>query len=191
MKIRNSILMIFLVAFAAGIAVAQPDKKISFEATEYFDPFNLLGSGPVGSYQSFGTIHCPSYEQTDPSELCPEGLRTHARGIVWISRVESGTAGIPDGWMTVTNNANLDPEFNGPQWGTFSLAYDGGGYFEGTWQSVRRKEGDAWISDLHVRGTIIGGPYDGATVIATDHVISYFPIPFAYTGEIQGTIINP
>ena len=111
MRIRNPILFLFLFLFAWGIAVGQPDKKISFEATEYFDPFNLLGSGAVGSYESFGTIHCPSYKQSDPSELCPEGVRTHARGIVWISRVESGTAGIPDGWMTVTNNANLDPEF--------------------------------------------------------------------------------
>lgn len=192
MRIRNLIFLIFVIVLAAGLSAAQPDKKISFEASEYFDPFDLLGSGSVGSYQSFGTVHCPSYEPSaDPSELCPEGSRTHARGIVWVSRIVSGTPGIPDGWMTVTNNANLDAEFNGPQWGTFSLAYDGGGFFEGTWQGVRRKEGDAWISDLHVRGTIIGGPYDGATVIATDHVTSYFPIPFAYTGEIEGTIINP
>lgn len=191
MRIRNPILLIFLFLFAWGIAAGQPDKKISFAATEYFDPFNLLGNGPVGSFESFGTIQCPGYEQTDPSELCPEGFRTHARGIVWVSRIESLTDGIPGGMMTITNNANFDPEFNGPQWGTFSLAYDGGGTLEGTWQGVRRREGDAWVTVLHATAHLSGGPYDGATVIIKDTITSYFPIPLAYTGEIEGSIINP
>lgn len=191
MRMRNLIFLVFSVVLAVGLAAAQPDKKISFEAIEYFDPFNLLSSGSVGSFESFGTIQCPGYEKSDPSELCPEGTRTHARGIVWVSRVESVTAGFPGGWMTITNNANFDPEFNGPQWGTFSLAYDGGGTLEGVWQGVRRREGDAWITVLHVTAKIVGGPYDGATVILKNTIASYFPIPLAYIGEIEGTIINP
>ena len=191
MKIRNWTFLFLLIVLTAGFAAAQPDKKISFEGDEYFDPFDLLGGGSVGSFESFGTIQCPGYEKSDPSELCPEGMRTHARGIVWISRVESGTPGVPDGWMTVTSNANFDPEFNGPQWGTFSLAYDGGGSLEGTWQGVRRKEGDAWVTVLHATGSLSGGPYDGATVIIKDTITAYLPIPLAYTGVIEGTIINP
>lgn len=191
MTIRRWIFLFLTIVLTAGIATAQPDKKITFEANEYFDPLNLLSSGSVGSFESFGTIQCPGYEKSDPSELCPEGTRTHARGIVWVSRIESVTAGIPGGWMTVTNNANFDPEFNGPQWGTFSLAYDGGGTLEGTWQGVRRRDGDAWVTVLHATAHLYGGPYDGATVIIKDTITSYLPIPLAYTGEIEGTIINP
>ena len=193
MRIRNSIFLFFLILLTAEIVIGQPDKKITFNATEYFDPFNIMGEGPIGEFLHFGSLQCPGEEPTgDPALPCPQGSRTHSRGVRWISRVESGTAGIPGGWMTVEGNDILDPEFNGPQWGTFSLDYDGSdAVFEGRWHGVRSKDGGVWITVLTITGRITGGPYDGATVIATDRITSVVPMPVFYIGEIEGTIINP
>lgn len=191
MRVRNLIFTVLLIVIAVGLSAAQPVTKISFEAAEYFDPFGIIGT-PVGYYEDFGTLFCPGDEPTgDPELPCPEGGRTHLRDTIWVSRVESLTPEFPSGWMTINGNANLDPDFNGPQWGTFSLAYDGGGYLEGRWQGVRRMEGEVWVTVLHATGKVVGGEYDGATVIISDRITTFTPIPIAYIGEIEGTVINP
>ena len=99
--------------------------------------------------------------------------------------------GLSDGWFTITANSNLDTDFTGPQWGTFSLTYDSGGIMKGTWQGVRYKDGDQWITTLHVIGHVTGGAFDGASVIGTDQIVSFTPIPIAYFGAVEGRMLMP
>lgn len=191
MKIRSFVLFASFIILAAAGAQAQSGRQFTFGATEHFDPFGILGT-PVGSYlPSDATVACPGNEPTgDPTMPCPEGSRTLIRNRKWMSRVVSGTPDISDGWMTIVANSNLSPEFTGPQWGTFSLAYDSGGTFAGTWQGVRYKQEDVWVTLLHVTGKVTGGEFDGARGVATDLIVSYTPIPYVYTGVIEGRLVS-
>ena len=177
--------------FAASAAFGQPGHQFRFSGTEYFDPFGVFGA-PVGMYlPSDATVACPGYEPTgNPQQPCPEGSRIILRNNQWVSRVTSNTPGVSGGWMTVVANANLSPDYTGPQWGTFSLAYDSGGTFAGTWHGVRVKQEDVWTTLLRLTGKVSGGPFDGANAVGTDLIVSYTPIPFAYTGVIDGRFLS-
>lgn len=191
MKFRLLVPVTIVIFLLSSVVAAQTGRKIAFGASEYFDPFGILGS-PVGSYLLAGSVYCPGNEPTgDPLQPCPEGSRTNSRGVRWVSRVISSTPGISDGWMTVDSSANLSPDFTGPQWGTFSLQYDSGETLDGTWQGVRWRDGDQWVGTLHATGRITGGQYDGAQVVIEDRIVSFTPIPIAYLGTIEGRIINP
>lgn len=188
-RISTILLLVFL---SVTTALGQGPNKLTFSATEVFDPFGILGP-PVGTYlPSNATVACPGHEPTgNPLQPCPAGSRTHLRNYMWRSRVSSSTPGVSSGWLTVVSNANLDGEFTGPQWGTFSMAYDSGGTLEGTWQAVRVKVGDHWESPLHANGGISGGAFDGGRVRLTDQIVSFTPIPIAYIGTIDGRIVVP
>lgn len=191
MKVRIVFLTIFTVFLAVSIASAQGGRKTAFSGSEYFDPFGILGE-PVGEFLNAGTVQCPGFEPTnDPLLPCPAGSRTHSRGTIWKSRFTSSTEGLSDGWFTITANSNLDANLTGPQWGTFSLAYDSGGTMEGTWQGVRYQDGDQWITTLHVNGRVTGGDFDGGNFIGTDQIVSFTPIPIAYLGTIEGSLVIP
>ena len=192
MNRRTFTILFCVVILSVSTVYAQGPNKVSFSATESFDPFGILGA-PVGMYlPSDVTVTCPGHIPTgDPAQPCPAGSRTHLRNSKWMSRVVSNTEGISDGWMTVVANANLDADFTGPQWGTFVLDYDSGGEMKGTWAALRVREGDHWTSQLHASGRISGGTFDRAHAMINEELDSFTPVPFYYTGLVKGRLVIP
>ena len=164
--------------------------KYDVVSSEFFDPFNILGGGPVGYFVSLPTVTCPGHEPTgNPEQPCPVGSRTHTRNAVWVSRVDSPDPNM-SGWMTVVLNSNNDASYSGPAWGTFSIALDSGGTWEGTWQGLRMAQGDYWTATLNVQGKGFGGSVDGMKMMATDEIISFTPVNLAYFGSIHARIVD-
>jgi hypothetical protein len=95
------------------------------------------------------------------------------------------------GKVTVEVNGNLDPEFIGPEWGTFSIDLDAGGTWDGTLEGRRVKEDNLWVIPLHVSGQGTGGAVDGMQLMLVDRVVMFFPIPIAFTGTLEGRIVDP
>jgi len=168
--------------------------KFEVTASETFDPLGLvLGEGnEVGEFLALPTVKCPGHEPTgDPMQPCSVGSRTHFRNTVIISRVDSTDTRMT-GWMTVELNGNFDADFAGPLWGTFSIAVDSGGTWEGTWQGLRVAEAiNYWTGTLHVIGQGFGGTVDGMKLMAEDQLVSFTPMPIAYFGSIQGRVVDP
>jgi len=165
--------------------------KFEITASEYFNPYGLLDIPAVGQFLSMPTVSCPGHVPTgDPMQPCPAGSRTHLRGTVVVSRVESLDDTMA-GWMTVELNGNMDANFAGPVWGTFRTELDAGGYWEGTWQGLRVAEDGYWTAALHVVGTGFGGAVDGMKMMAVDHIFTPVPVPVIYFGSIEGRIVNP
>jgi hypothetical protein len=192
MKIKTLLILVFVVLLATTSAFAQKGRGTPFSGTEYFDPFGLLGGGQIGTIlPSDSTIACPGHEPTgNPVQPCPAGSRTHMRNFRIMSRYVSSTPALSSGWMTIVMNANLDAEFTGPQWGTFSLALDTGGTLDGTWEGLRVMEGDHWITPLHANG-FGNGSMAGAHVLISDRIVGYTPIPIAYIGTVEGRLLLP
>lgn len=168
-------------------------EKYYVTASEVFNPFGILPGVPVvGQFVYPGTAKCPSYEPTgNPEQPCPAGSRTHLRNVVIISQIYSLDARVT-GWMTIELNANWDADFAGPLWGTFSIAVDSGGTWEGTWQGFReRVDENQWAGLLRVRGKGYGGIVDGMVLMAEDQIVSFTPAPIAYLGDIEGRIVDP
>jgi hypothetical protein len=167
--------------------------KFDITASEVFDPFGFLGGSPVGALLSPPTVHCPGHEPTgNPEQPCPGGSRTHLRNTVIISRVDSTVSPNFSGDMTVVLNSNLDADFAGPVWGTFSLALDSGGTWEGTWQGLRvRAEEQLWTATLHVMGKGFGGNVDGMHLMVEDEIVSPSAVLIVYTGSIEGRVVDP
>jgi len=184
--------MLFVLGVLIPAASFAADKS-EITGTELFNPLGLPGfpAPQIGEFLSMPTVACPGHKPTgDPMQPCPEGSRTHLRSGLIVSRVESDDARVT-GWMTVEFNANLDAEFEGPSWGTFSLAVDSGGTWEGTWQGLRVAEDVGWTAPLNVRGRGYGGVVDGMTLMAVDQLFIPTPLPVAYIGTIEGRIIDP
>ena len=162
-------------------------------ASEFFDPSGqVLGMGPIGEFGDPGTVKCPGHEPTEnPLQPCPDTSRTHLRNAEIISVVSSSDERVT-GDMTVVLNANWDQNFSGPIWGTFSLAVEGGGTWEGTWQGFReRVTVGVWAGLLRVRGKGYGGDIDGMKLMVEDRLTSFTPAPIAYFGDIEGRIVDP
>lgn len=193
MKVRVLVIVLLAVAFVGAPAMfgyASAADKTLISGTETFDPFGLLGP-PVGQILDLGTVQCPGQEPTgDPLQPCPLGSRTHIRGFTFVSRVDSLDPSL-GGEMTVVLNANFDADSTGPAWGTFSLALDAGGVWDGTFEGRRRRVGDHWVLPLHVSGRGTGGAIDGAHLMAVDVITISTPAPVAYTGEIEGRVVDP
>lgn len=169
-------------------------EKSEVTGTELFNPLPLDGfpAPQVGEFISMPIIMCPGHEPTgDPMQPCPMGSRTHIRDGVVVSRIISDDARVT-GWMTVVFNANVDANFEGPAWGTFSIAVDdSGGIWEGTWQGLRIAEDGYWTAALNVQGKGFGGIVDGLKLMAEDQLFIVTPLPLAYIGTIEGRIIDP
>lgn len=194
MKIRILSIMTFVVLLATTTTFAQMGKGLSVSGTEYFDPFGLLGGPPIGEIilSSDSSVSCPGFEPTgDPAQPCPEGSRTHLRNFTIMSRYEAASlSALPSGWMTIVVNANLDTDFTGPGWGTYSLALDTGGTLDGTWEGIRSKRGDMWIWPLHATGFGTGS-ITGAQALISDRIEGYTPMPVAYIGRVEGRLQFP
>ena len=164
--------------------------KFDVAASETFDPLGLFGP-PVGWFVSPPTVKCPGHEPTgDPLQPCPVGSRAHTRNAVVVSRVDA-TDPMLSGWMTVVLNSNMDADFAGPVWGTFSIALDSEGIWEGTWQGLRVAEDGLWTATLNVQGKGFGGTVDGMKLMLEDEIVTFTPTPIAYFGSIQGRIVDP
>ena len=169
--------------------------KFEIAASETFDPFGVFSTEippvTVGEFLMFPTVKCPGHEPTgDPMLPCPEGSRQHSRDGVWISRVQSTDSAL-SGWMTVVLNANLDAGGAGPVWGTFSIALDAGGTWEGTYQGLRVTEDGYWTATLHAVGKGYGGAVEGMKMMIEDEIWTPFTPPIAYFGTITGRIVDP
>jgi len=181
-----AVLFAGVLAAPAGFAA----DKFDVAAFETFDPLGLFGP-VVGYFASEPTVTCPGYEPTgDPMQPCPVGSRTHVRNFLVVSRVESADPSM-SGWMTVELNSNMAADFTGPVWGTFSIALDAGGSWEGTWQGLRVAEEGYWAAPLHVEAKGYGGVVDGQKLMAEDYIITYTPMPIAYFGFIEGRVVDP
>jgi hypothetical protein len=195
MKTKGLVILVLIFTLGVSAAYSQPGRKTAFSGTELFNPIPIPVPGlpQIGEFlPSDSTVKCPGYEPTgDPLQPCPEGSRTHLRNFKWRSRFISSTTGMSDGWFTVVANSNLDADFTGPQWGTYSLELDSGGVIEGTYEGVRFKDGNQWVTPLHVNGRITGGPLDGAKMLGTDTIVSFTPIPIAYIGTVEGLLLMP
>jgi len=182
-------IFLFLGAVIAPASFAAD--KFDAVSMETFDPFNILGGGTIGYFVSLPTVTCPGHEPTgNPEQPCPAGSRTHIRNAVWVSRVDSPDPNV-SGWMTVEMNSNGDANYSGPVWGTFSIALDSGGTWEGTWQGLRLAEGEYWTATLNVQGKGFGGEVDGMKMMATDEIVSYTAVNLAYFGSIHARIVDP
>jgi hypothetical protein len=162
-----------------------------FDASEMYDPFDIFGGGPVGELVFPPTVTCPGHEPTsNPLQPCPDDSRTHSRNGMWISRVEAADPNMV-GMMTVVINSNANANFEGPAWGTFTIALDSGGTWEGRWQGVRVAEDGFWTATLHIQGQGYGGAVDGKKMIAQEQITSFGELNLAYYGFIEGRIISP
>ena len=183
-----------LLAFGVLISPATfAADKTEITGMELFNPLDLEGfpAPQIGEFLVMPTIACPGFEPTgDPMQPCPVGSRTHIRGGLIVSRINSDDARVA-GWMTVELNANLDANFEGVAWGTFSIAVDAGGTWEGTWQGPREVADLGWTATLNVRARGYGGAVDGLKLMAVDQLYIPTPLPLAYIGEIEGRIIDP
>lgn len=186
-------LVIILLVFLIGTTVAVGQSRASqtqITATETLDPFGLFGP-PVGVLLLPGNVACPGSTPTgDPLQPCPPGSRLRVRGSEWVSRVESSDPG-GSGFMTVSSSANWDTDYTGPGGGTFSLALDVGGTWNGTWEGIRFREGDHWVLSLHAVGHGTGGDIDGAKMLVVEQIIGFTPLPIAYVGSIEARILYP
>lgn len=183
-------LPIFLLVGAVIAPTSFAAEKFNYTASETFDPFGLFGA-PVGYIVSPPTVKCPGHKPTgDPMQPCPAGSRTHTRNSVVVSRVDAEDPNM-SGWMTVVLNSNMDANLAGPVWGTFSIAIDSGGTWEGTWQGLRVAEEGFWSATLNVQGKGFGGMVDGMKMMATDEIFTPTPVPIAYLGLIEGRIVDP
>ena len=185
-------ILLFVGALIAPTSFAAD--KFDVVASETFDPLGLvLGVGnEVGEFLAPPTVTCPGHEPTgNPMQPCPVGSRTHLRNTVLVSRVDSTDPNM-SGWMTVELNSNMDADFAGPVWGTFSIAIDSGGTWEGTWQGLRvRVAEELWTATLHVQGIGFGGAVDGMKLMAEDEIVSPTPVAIVYFGSIQGRVVVP
>ena len=193
MKAKFSLFFALVLVFAAStvfVTHSTAADKTEVTGTEVFDPLGLFGA-PVGEILLPGAVTCPSFEPTgDPLQPCPVGARIHIRDYKFVSRVNSTDPALA-GWMTVVLNANFDANATGPTWGTFSLALDAGGTWDGTYQGIRFQEGSTWVIPFHVSGQGTGGAIDGMHLLAVDRIVAFAPAPVVYTGSIEGCIIDP
>jgi hypothetical protein len=93
--------------------------------------------------------------------------------------------------MTVKANANYDANATGPVWGTFSVALDAGGTWDGTFQGIRIQEGNTWVAPLHASAQGTGGPVDGMQLLLVDRIVDFEPAGVVYIGTLQGRILDP
>jgi hypothetical protein len=193
---RKTLMFCLSIILCVGILIAPTAfaaEKYDVTASEVFNPFGILPGVPViGEFVYPGTAICPGYQPTgNPEQPCPIGSRTHLRNTVIISRLISMDARVT-GFMTIELNANWDADFSGPLWGTFTLAVDSGGSWEGTWQGFRERVAeDQWDGSLNVIGKGFGGIVDGLELKAEDQIVSFTPAPIAYLGMVEIRILDP
>lgn len=165
--------------------------KIEFAGTETFDPDGVLGE-PLGWIIEPGTFTCPGGDYTgDPTQPCPDGSNVHLRGNKRLARLATSDPRMT-GWNTVEVNANWDADFTGHMWGTFSIELDNDlGFWEGTFQGKRTREGDQWLLVINGTGHGTGGAVEGMQVKLVDQIETLYPVLGPVIGNVTGRILDP
>lgn len=108
-----------------------------------------------------GTESCVT---TDPGTMTfLPGGNIHIRGMVQ-QCTELSSDPRAAGVNTVVVNANWDSEFIGPMWGTWSLASEDGGVWQGTWEGMLTE------SASHVRAVGKGQGIDSGLLMWIDSI---------------------
>ncbi len=195
MFVRISTLLTFLIIFAVASLLQTQDAfgskkgkghghdkvKVEFSATDDWSPVGTLGE-----------ITCSSGELTDnpdlyPIQPCPAGSNIYVRGATaeaWVIADDPRFTGM----LTYTLNYNLEPDFTGSAWGTWSLEVETcAGTWEGVWDSKRTLLPDpgpvgmgVWIGKMKIVGHGSGGCVDGLKMKGTEIAATYSPIPLPY-----------
>lgn len=168
--------------------------RYELAATGLWDPFGLFGD-PVGGFDlSNATLICPGHPHDPTRTVCPPGGSTYYRGYVFTNRVTGSgpNAALITGDGSVDLGLNWDENGTGPLWGTFRVAIDAGGAWEGTFQGKREMlpAGCAgttcWVEQLHIRGVGVGGIIDGMQGRFAETIYSHAAVPPAFTSTFTG-----
>ena len=77
------------------------------------------------------------------------------------------------GVATVQVNSDWDAGGEGPVWGTFVLALDAGGAWEGSFSGIRSQVTGGWLTENKIVGCGVAGDVDGMQIRGTEQFISY------------------
>jgi hypothetical protein len=184
--------VLFLAAMALLVVLpGQAAEKTAITAPIFFDPFNILGSGPIGSFADQGTVICPGRQPTgDPFQPCPAGSRVNFRGVV-ISRPLSSLDPRLNGLETAEFNADLDADGDGHYWGKWRIDLAGGGVWEGSYSGQISNVTDGVSlhigkGEMHGQGGSVDGCLLKAGMVATAYLGG-----LATTGIYTGYILDP
>jgi hypothetical protein len=183
MKISRTCLLLLAGLILFGVLPSQAGEKTEVTTVDIFDPFNLFGSGNIGTFYNFGTYECPGNEPTRP---CPVGSRSRIRGIVFHSRHISSDPRL-NGWSTFEYNSNLDADGKGSSWGKWKIEVDpelGGGVWEGVYNG-----GKPFGERVEFHGT--GGLVDGLLLKMETTSSTIIAGGIAFWIEYAGYIVDP
>jgi hypothetical protein len=194
---KTKMVILFLaVTTTLTLVLGQAAEKTLVIGTEIFDPYNVLNTGGIGQFISPpASLNCPGHEPTgNPMQPCPAGSRIQIRGLVFRDRVMTNNS-LVTGNNTLEFNAAFDSDGTGQAWGTFSLAVDSGGLWEGTFRATRSfvedENGVHWVSAVQFVGQGHGESLEGLVYKGELVHTSYTLMPFAYFGTSSGYIIDP
>jgi len=152
--------------------------KVEFSATDDWSPIGDLGQ-----------ITCPGGEFTgNPIQPCPPDTNVHVRDATAESHVFADDPRMT-GVLTYTLNYNIDADFTGSAWGTWSMEVAAcEGVWEGVWNSKRVLLPDqpgpvgmgVWIGIMKIVGHGRGACVDGLQMKGTEIATTFTPIPFPY-----------
>ncbi len=189
-SVKATVLAAALAFLFPALAAAQA-VTIQLTATDVFDPFNVLGNGPVGAFISPGTVTCPGTQPTgNPMQPCPPDSRLNFRDVSWVSRLLSSSA-LLTGWFHNVGNNALDANGTGQVWGTFRIELDEGGSWEGSWTADRSKVGNLWVVRSRGVGHGVGGAVDGMQLRFTEIAPMPTFIPSVWLGPMDAEVLAP
>ena len=146
-------------------------------------------------------VSCPGAELSlDFQQPCPPGVNIKIRDLAGASMLVSNDPRMT-GTLVFTINANLNPEFSGSVWGTWSLDIeDDAGVWDGNWNGQRRLSINSeeclgitpcWIGELRLVGHGSGGTVEGLRVKATEKVLTFSPLPAPYENVCEMVFGGP
>ncbi len=189
-RMKSIFLAATLVWLLPAVVAAQA-VTVQLTATEVFDPFDLFGSGSVGTFINSGTLNCPGARPTgNPMQPCPPGSRMNVRGASWESRVVSSSP-LLTGWFYNDGNAGYDANATGQVWGTFRIELDAGGVWEGSWTGNRSRVGDVWVMRVRGVGRGSGGSVHGMHLQFTEVAPMPNFLAIVWLGSIDAEILAP
>ena len=188
----NSISLAAVLVLLSPMVTAAQAVFTQIRATEVFDPLNLFGSGPVGTFINSGAVTCPGGQPTgDPMQPCPAGSRINIRGMQIKDRTISQSP-LLTGWQyPLEINVDFDSNATGREWGTFRIELDAGGVWEGTWTADRIKMDNVWVDHISGVARGKGGSVDGMQMQFTEVITAFGEFLPAWGGSIEARILAP
>ncbi len=162
------------VLLVAAAATAQVTMSTITGTTE-FNPAN-----GAGTFDNGGVQFCAP-------EPCSPGSRLMVRGMKITVPMQSDDPRAV-GPISLTINANYQPDFTGEEWGTFSHALAVGGSVEGVFRGKRTFENGQFKLTILGIGQGVGGPLDGSILRFT--LVDTFTSMSTFTGVFEGVLIE-